>query len=219
MSKWRSRPSVQVASLAKMLSGDRICEWSAWFQAHKYDYERAPEHPEADRWKLRHARLLNTEVVKWKSEGYRVYVEDENRFKLYTFSGISGNVVGVPDLIAVKGREAIIVDVKGGIPRNFHKLQVLLYLWALPQACKWHAHSKLAGRLVYSSGEQHVLPEGLDEAFTTAIIKALRILFLFGERDKVPSWSECRWCPIASSECPDRIDRRPEDKFFADESK
>jgi hypothetical protein len=157
-------------------------------------------------------------VAKWKSNGYRVYVEDDNYFKLNTFSGITGYLVGRPDLIAVKEADAIIVDVKGSVIKKFHKLQVLIYMWTLPQVDKDFANLNLAGRLVYPTGEQAISPDMLDEAFSNAIVKSLRMLLLFGDRDKTPSWSECRWCPIASSECSERIDRFPDSESYPDDS-
>ena len=50
-----------------------------------------------------------------KAEGYAVFVEDQNKF---TLKGRAATLGGVPDLVAVRGAEALVVDCKSGKQRG-----------------------------------------------------------------------------------------------------
>jgi len=90
-----------------------------------------------------------------KAEGYTVFVEDQNRF---TLKGRAATLGGVPDLVAVRGAEALVVDSKSGKQRDSDAFQVLTYMRVLPithAACRG---VPLAGEVQYRDASLRIEP-------------------------------------------------------------
>ena len=81
-----------------------------------------------------------------KRQSYEVSVEGQNRFTLRGKTAVLG---GKPDLIARKGDEAMVIDMKTGRPSPSHAVQVALYLYALPKALERYRGLTFAGQVAY----------------------------------------------------------------------
>ena len=113
MPRPRETPYVWATWLAKLLAGENSCEWAASFRAHYQDWAKPPSDFDSTQWMLDHTALVNTERESREKLGYEVFTENQNSFRL---RGRSATVAGKPDLIAVKGGDAVIIDAKTGKP-------------------------------------------------------------------------------------------------------
>src|SRR4051794_32131041 len=126
----RTTPYLWVTWISGLLSGDKSCEWAAWFKAHNISssYAKQPSDFDTAAWKINHTALLAPVRDEFRADGYEVTVEDQNSFQL---DGKAGTLAGKPDIVAMKGNAAVIVDTKTGQPRASDIAQVMVYMWAL----------------------------------------------------------------------------------------
>jgi hypothetical protein len=208
MPKTRETPYIWATWLTKLLSGESQCEWAAWFRAHHKGYDRLPTDLDVAAWTLEHGQLVQTRREQLLSEGYEVFVEDDNAFKRVGKTGIV--VSGKPDLVAFRDGAGVIEDCKTGRPRTSDSAQVLVYLLLFPIGNPRCAGLKLSGRVVYRSGLLDVPLDALDASFRdrfTALVQRVG-----GEKPlaKSPAWAECRHCDIGPTDCLYRVDQPPE---------
>ena len=102
----RDEPYVWVTWLSSLLSGDSTCEWAAWFKVH-HTFAKRPREGDQARHQIEHSSLLTSVRDKYRAEGYVVYAEKQNEFKL---RGSVGVLAGKPDLIALSGRGKAPID-------------------------------------------------------------------------------------------------------------
>jgi len=199
----RSNPFIWVSWLSKLMAGEKQCEWASWFRSH-FIWDKLPSGLDVAKWTADHAQLLRARKAELEAEGFTVYAEDQNSFKLVGQAGIE--VSGKPDLVAIRGSEAYVEDCKTGTPRHSDHFQVLVYMLALPHVEGPWKGRKLDGRIIYGDTVVDVPAWKID-----ADIKELfrKTVLIIGEREparKVPSWGECRYCDISQADCPERID-------------
>ena len=210
MSKKKSGlPYFWVSWLTKLLSGENECRWAAWFKS-RYSYDKYDDGLfDSAAWSAEHSEMVTTRSAELIKKGYRVTIEGENDFKLV---GETATLAGKPDIVAVKGRNVLIVDCKSGKRRDSDWWQVLIYLFALPKARKDLLPAgkfQLRGEVQYKLGivadvELSALASGRE----TQIVKA--IMALAGEEARrVPSKRECRYCNIGPADCDDRATDEP----------
>jgi PD-(D/E)XK nuclease superfamily len=142
MSIPRGEPYVWVSWLAKLLAGEAHCQWALWFRAH-HRYDKVPSDLDAAGWCVRHAALVGETEQALREEGWKVWVEDQNKF---TIRGRTATLAGKPDLVAIKGEVVRVIDCKTGSRKGSDFLQVLIYLLLLPRV-----HPECRGKLL--SGE------------------------------------------------------------------
>jgi PD-(D/E)XK nuclease superfamily len=199
----RTTPSIWVTGIASLLAGDKQCEWAVWFKSHFQNYARMPRSNDAVAWQLNHTALLQRTVAKLISEGYTVTTENQNWFGL---AGSVGTLSGKPDIIAVRDGDGLIVDTKTGTPRVADRVQVMLYLWAVPKCLPRFRGVRFDGRVVYGTGELWVPGDDVDAKFIGRARNTIRAVADAQRARKVPSFSECRFCPITEADCPERLD-------------
>ena len=196
---------IWVTWLAKLLAGDADCEWAAWFKAQQAGsgWSRAASGEfDRARWVLDHTALLRECREQWREKGCEVFVERQNRFKL---QGKAATLAGQPDLVAVGEDAATVIDVKTGQRRDSHVAQVMVYMYAAPQALGHCWGLPVRGQVVYPDGVVDVPASAVDDRFFEEL-RAL-ILRLASEVPprRAPSPSECRFCDITRQDCPDRM--------------
>jgi hypothetical protein len=152
---------------------------------------------------MAHAELLRETLANLVADGYTVTSESQNSFNL---RGKVGTLAGKPDLIAVKGRSGFIIDTKTGQPKASDRIQVMLYMWAIPKAIAQYKDFVFDGKVIYRNGEALVLAGDLDHLFTNRVRGVMGRICDSEPAHKTPSGSECRFCSIAESHCPERID-------------
>ncbi len=206
MAKQRREPYLWVTWITKLLAGEQNCEWATWFKAHFSDFEKQARSTDLATWTAQHNAMTRKRADELRAEGYRVYVEDQNKF---TFRGQAATLQGKPDIVAVStthdpGQEdVLVVDCKSGKKRDSDRLQVLIYMMVLPythEACK---DKIVRGELEYSDDRIRidVLPASVREL----IISTIKRVAGADQLARVPSFSECRFCDLTSVDCSARV--------------
>ena len=147
----RAEPYVWVSWITKLLAGESSCVWSAWLRAH-YQTAKAPNGFDMGTWQMDHSAMLRKTAADHEKEGYRVHTESQNMFAL---KGKTGTLSGKPDVVAVKDMEGWVVDTKTGSPKASDRVQVMIYMWAMPKAIPAFAGVRFHGKVVYKIGLQH----------------------------------------------------------------
>jgi hypothetical protein len=96
-------------------------------------------------------RLAGAAQCAWaatlRAEGYSVFVEGQNAFKLRGQQDII--LTGTPDIIALNQNTAAVIECKTGLPRNAGQLQVIVYLLILPYVRPAWKHKLWQGSVHY----------------------------------------------------------------------
>ena len=198
----RDVPYIWVTWLASLLSGDNHCEWAAWFRAHYHHLKQFSSFDQV-KWRADHAEMVRARVTELQKLGYQVFVEHQNTF---TLKGRAAVVGGTADIVAIGEHEAWVIDCKGGKQKDSHYFQVLIYMLMLPvthPACRGRS---LGGEIQYRDYSTLVMPHELTEERRAQVRTLIERIAADEPLIKVPSVRECRWCPVAARDCPDRID-------------
>jgi len=206
MKEERPSPYIWVTWVSKLLAGDNQCEWAAWFRSH-YKYDKQPSDFDTAKWTAEHNELLHKRRDELKAEGFTVYTEDQNSFRIEGKTGIT--VSGKADIVAIKDDEARVEDCKTGSPSTSDQMQVLIYMLSLPLATTHCKGLTLEGRVAYKDSFVDVpsskIDEGLKQLFKQLVLKVGGLEELI----KIPSWRECHFCNISKADCPEKIDTEP----------
>ena len=203
MARAREQPYIWATWLSRLLAGESSCEWSSWFRAHYQDWERTPGDFDQSKWMMDHTALVNQARESREALRYEVYTEDQNAFRL---RGATATLAGKPDLIAVKGGDAVIIDAKTGRPGPHHSVQILTYMYAVPKAMPEYRDMEFRGHLIYPESHVQIPVSGLDQPFIDRLGSLIRRLADGPPARRVPSAQECRWCDITAADCPERVE-------------
>jgi len=201
----RTEPYIWTTWLTKLLVGEEFCEWGAWFKTHHQSYNKVPDSFDRTAWQMEHTALLTDILGGLESQQYAIFLERQNYFTARgKQSGIT--IGGQPDLIATKGSYGLICDAKTGQPRPSDHIQVMIYMWAIPYALRQYSAMSFDGKVIYRDHEIEILNSAINEPFINNLAKLIQRLGSADPSRKVPSAIECRFCQIANSECPERIE-------------
>ena len=206
----RDHPYVWATWLRSLLSGEASCEWAAWFKAHNKHTKRpnGDDDGKLAQWQIEHATLLANVRDKFRADGYTVFQEQQNAFKL---KAPIGTLAGKPDLIALKDKTAWVIDVKTKSIKVRDRAQVMLYMWALPMAnIPRYRGVRFDGRIITPSGEMIIGADEVDAQFIARVKGLLRRVCGPTPLFTSPSGGECRYCDISSDDCHDRLEEPPE---------
>lgn len=81
MKKKRDIPFIWPSWISKFVSGEDQCAWKYWFKSH-YMYDKKPSDFNLARWTVEHNKLLQERRNGLERLGYKVFIEDQNSFKL-----------------------------------------------------------------------------------------------------------------------------------------
>ena len=203
MPQRRTHPYLWTTWLPRLLTGENSCEWSIWFKAHYQNWEKTPSDFDQTEWLMRHTALLNEQKALWAGSNREVYVEGQNAFRL---RGKSATLAGRPDLVVLDDRDATIIDVKTGREQPWHRVQVMIYQYALPLALRQYKNVRVNGEVVYPTHTVRIPPGGLPDQFVGDLGALIRKLAADTPPGRVPSKSECRFCDISVLDCLQRMD-------------
>jgi hypothetical protein len=194
------KPYIWATWLAKILGGNQ-CVWSVWFKAH-YKYDKFEEQA-ADlvKWNRDHTKLMAARRRELEADGWTVFVEDENSFKL---EGETAVVAGKMDLVAVKGDKVLVVDGTTGRQRESDVWQVLIYLFALPKS-RPDLPTTLEGEVHYRDGDISLTTDELTPDRLRQIVELVKTVGAETPPAKRPSREECKRCNIGVKDCPERV--------------
>ena len=201
----RQSPYIWVTWLTKLLVGENSCEWASWFKAQHegWSWDKVPSTFDLAKWTMDHTALLGRVRADLEGQGYTVFEENQNQFTLRSMtSGVA--IAGKPDLIARSGTVGLISDAKTGKPRASDTIQVMTYMWAVPQALRQYAGVTFDGKVVYDDHEETIPSTAVDATFVRNIGELIQRVSNPTPARKVPSALECGFCQITSADCPDR---------------
>jgi hypothetical protein len=202
MANQRLAPYIWVTWLPKLLVGSDQCEWSSWFKAHHDRYDKVPSDFNQSQWQMAHTELLAKLRADMIDAGYKVYTERQNSFSLRGQTGIT--LGGKPDLIGIRENEGLIVDGKTGQPKDSDPVQVMIYMWAIPLALPKFKNIQFDGRVCYTDHSVEIPASQIDAKFKRRLTQMIKRIGGDEPCRKIPSASECQFCPIAETECPER---------------
>jgi hypothetical protein len=201
-------PYIWVSWLTPFIAGERNCWFAPWFQS-RHSNIASPEERSVDLtvWTAEHNKMLHERVEELKADGWTVYVEDQNDFKL---RGVTATLSGKIDILAIKGTNVLIIDCKTGREKDADRWQVLIYLYAAPRfhpALKERpnkAYMHYSGEVQYKNKRVYV--PGSRSDLNGLIFKGIASV-AGAQPDTTPSGKECRYCKLSKADCPDRIEQ------------
>ena len=204
MLQLREHPYIWATWLPRLLTGENSCEWAIWFKAHYAGWTRQPSDFDQAQWLMRHTALLNQQRQERESDRDRnhVQVEGQNAFQL---RGKTATLAGRPDLVVLDERDATIIDVKTGQERPWHKVQLMIYQYALPLALPQYRNVRIGGEVIYPTHTARIPRGALPDQFIDDLGSLIRRLASDAPAPRVPSVQECRFCDITASDCPQRM--------------
>jgi len=143
--------------------------------------------------------------------GEIVTVERQNKL---TYRLPGATIGGQPDLLAVSpdGQKVTVWEAKTGKPRESDKAQCMIYMYLLPRAIPEFKDKIIEGVVVYRDRRITISAESVtDEDFELNLLYWIEVLASNTAPPTIPSATECRFCDMASSECPDRVEWGDED--------
>ncbi|MFO0825904.1 MAG: PD-(D/E)XK nuclease family protein [Gemmataceae bacterium] len=131
--------------------------------------------------------------------------------------GKGWNPFGKPDVVAVNEAVGWIIDAKTGAPKASDRIQVMVYMWALPKTNPAFAGVSFTGKVIYKCGYNLVIPDEIDREFGQRVVELLKEVCGDVEPYKAPSFSECQYCPVTRSDCVDRVEKAETHRGETDE--
>lgn len=206
MPQRRERPYIWATWLPKLLTGESSCTWATWFKAHYQNWSKPPSGFDQTEWLIRHTALLNEQKAERAGGNRRVYVEAQNAFRL---RGETATLAGKPDLVVFDEWDATIIDVKTGREQAWHRVQVMIYQYALPLAWPQYKGVRVSGEVVYPTHTAQIRPGAVSGRFVEDLGALIRRLAADMPPGRVSSSSECRFCDISALDCPERTASEP----------
>ena len=197
----RDHPYIWVTWITGLLAGDLHCEWQAWFRANHQGYDKIQRDSQLTVWKAQHGEMVRARAEALTSEGYRVFVENQNKFAM---RGAAATLGGVPDLVAVRDGGALVIDCKTGQQKDGDLFQVLLYMLVLPRTHSACDGLAVSGELQYKSTSVLVPSSRLTDTVKNMIRTTIERVAGNTPLPRVPSFGDCRFCDIGS-DCDQRV--------------
>jgi len=198
MAEKRKQPFFYVTWLKNYLIGDHLCRWSIWHRIY-HQYEEAKSDFNRVQWSMEHATLRNEIQKQLIAEGYHVTPELKIRI-----AGQVAELRGRLDLVAIREDRNLIIEVKTGKPKEVDKIQLMLYIWALPKTYSKFRGASFDGLIVYKTHQIEISALDVDEIFVKNF-KQFTADILSSEPDrKYPTPEECKFCTIGN--CDERMD-------------
>ena len=198
----RSDTYVWVSWLTRQMAGEEACRWKLWFRANN-TFDKVPSDFDLARWTADHTQLLHARADELRAQGYSVYLEGQNDFRLKGRGGAP--LAGKAAIVAIKGDDACVIDCKTGAGRHSDKLQVLLYMLSLPLTVGHCRGRALRGEVQYRDHVVGIAPAEVDDAFREKLRSYMALAGSDEAPARAPSYSECRFCDITAADCPERV--------------
>ena len=139
----------------------------------------------------------------WENQCFMVSTENQNAFSL---RGKSATLGGKPDLVAVRDGHGVVIDVKTGQPSPSHHAQVMLYMYAVPKAMHQHQYTAFTGVVAYPDHLVEIPADAITPQFVEKLAQLVGRVASHSPAGQVPSASECGFCNITKTDCPQRIE-------------
>ena len=199
-------PYIHPSWLPKLLIGMDHCEFKIWFQAHHdgRTWLKVASDFDSVAYNLRHTELMKRCAQEYEERGYTVTIESQNAFRL---SLAGATVSGRMDLVATRDDELVIIDAKAAKPSDAHAVQVMLYMMFLQLQGTRTDGMTVYGEVYYGEDNTVAISAAAGQEFREMVEGLICRLTSRTRPRKVPSASECRFCPIGKEYCPQRIEK------------
>ena len=134
-------------------------------------------------------------------------VEGRNSFKYRHASGAI--LAGKPDLLALGDGDALVLDCKTGRPKTSDRVQVQIYMAALPFCFPELGGRIVRGRVVYPTHAVDIPPDAVEEGFRDDLDYFVDLLASETPPAPSPSTRECLFCDITPHDCRSRVGPQP----------
>lgn len=202
MANLRKQPFIYVTWLKNYLIGEDLCRWSIWHRIYHH-YDEAKSNFDSVRYTIAHTAMREQVQQSYAKNGYEVIPE----FQVNIYGQVA-QLKGRIDLIAIREDKNLIIEVKTGKPRPSDKIQLMLYIWALPKTQSRFRGASFDGLLIYDSHEIEISALEVDEVFVKHFKQFTKDILSSEPDRKYPSPRECAWCRIAN--CDERDESKPE---------
>jgi hypothetical protein len=198
----RTNTYIWVTWLAKMMSGQQACDFSAWFKSH-YQYDKLPTDFDVGAWTIQHARLLRELRIERLQAHETVYLGTSNSFSYQVRPGVT--LAGRPDLVGddLVG-SPVVYAAKTGLAKTSDWIEVLICMHVLPLAVERYRGIQLRGCVVYPDRRIHIPESAVGPEFVSNFEYFVDVLAGETAPSKAPSEAECRSCNIGAVDCPER---------------
>ena len=88
----------------------------------------------------------------------------------------------------------------------WHKVQVMIYQYALPLALPQYSNVRIGGEVIYPNHTVRIPRGALPGQFIEGLGSLIRRLAAETPAKRVPSLQECRFCDISAADCYERVD-------------
>lgn len=207
--KKRPKPYVWISWLAEVMAGAKECRFPRWYSTHYQGFAEAPSDFDLVKWTSEHNEAVQKEAARLRAEGWEVFLENGNKLHLVGKNGAA--LGGKADIVAHKGEDHVVIDVKTGKQKDADFHQVSLYVACLPIAGPEHCQGKtLRGEVLYKDHRQEV-PASIaeDPTFRASFKGAMDLLASEKDPGKEPSYFGCRWCKLTKADCAERVEVDP----------
>jgi len=180
--KKRDKIFIWPSWISKLVAGEEQCEWKYWLKAH-YLLDKKPSDFNLAKWTIQHNQLIRQRREGLERLGFKVFVEDQNAFKLIVRKGkylipeewkgddlieeIGDDIIisGKADIVAIGQDEDmqgemeniyLVEDCKTGQPKTSDHVQVILYMMLLPKAIEKYKGIEFNGCIVYKLGVPNI---------------------------------------------------------------
>jgi len=109
-------------------------------------------------------------------------------------------------VVAVLGAAGWVVDAKTGLLKASDRVQVMIYMRALPKTNPAFARITFDGKVVYKSRHNIITADEITPEFGKRVGELMKEVCGVEEPHKAPSFGECKYCPVTSADCVDRVE-------------
>ena len=211
MATKRREAYIWVTWLKGLLIGDQSCVFPSWTKSHFQNLDKVISDFDFTTWRISHTRLLREVAKERTAAGEIVTVERQNKL---TYRIAGATIGGQPDLLAVStdGEKVTVWEAKTGKTRESDKAQTMIYMYLVPRAIPEFKDKVIDGVVVYKDRRITIPAESVtDEDFELNLLYWIEVLASDAAPPTIPSATECRFCDMPSSECPDRVEWGLED--------
>ncbi len=120
--------------------------------------------------------------------------------------GENATLAGRPDLVVLDDRDATIIDVKTGQELAWHRVQVMIYQYALPLALPQYRNARIGSQVIYPTHAVRIPRGAMPGQFIGELASLIRRLAADAPPKRVPSAQECGYCDVTAEDCPERVD-------------
>ena len=85
----------------------------------------------------------------------------------------------------------------------------MIYQYAVPKALEQYRDMEFRGHVDYPESSVGIPPSRVDRNFTDSLGALIRRLAANTPAQRVPSFTECKFCDITGADCPERVEGQP----------